>query len=56
MTIIPSRISRRYVVKSQLTTLLLLAAIQIRAPLEPLVGGFVHGDDVLGYVWPLFSE
>ncbi len=42
--------------KTLLTALLLLAAIQVRAPLEPAVGGFVHGDDVFGDVWPLLSE
>jgi hypothetical protein len=42
--------------KALLTALLLFPAIQVRAPLEPAVGGFVHGDDVLGDVWPLLSE
>ena len=42
--------------KALLTALLLLAAIQVRAPLEPAVGGFVYGDQIFGNVWPLFSE
>jgi hypothetical protein len=35
---------------------LLLAAIQIGTPLEPLVGGFVYGNKIFGNVWPLLSE
>jgi hypothetical protein len=35
---------------------LLPAAIQVRAPLEPAVGGFVYGDQIFGNVGPLFSE